>query len=178
MKKLLIYATLVLMTSACGIPIIVDDTNRTINNFRYDNGKVTWSYVYHMEELDSSNVHQWFLDNFDIRNDEGNKVIGQSFTGELPIREAGLQRGNTVMMFLQPCIVYFTAEFKDNRYRVIVNEIIWNVQAAVSSNNVTFGAGSSSLSEVATKGQGYNSTFYNYNSDTLNKLLFTLFNAE
>lgn len=174
MKKLLSLLLLVLTTS-CGVTVYIDDSTRQIDNFTYNDGQVTWSKIYNVDSTQMADVRSWFESSFAIKKTEDTRMIGQTNPASLPMEQAGLRPGTVVMMFHQPCIVYFVVDFKEDRYRVVVTDIVWNIQASTYINGVSFGAGTSTLSEVAIKGEGYNSIFYDGTSKDLNKMLKYVF---
>lgn len=175
MKKILSLFSIIFIASACSTTIPITTENRQVNNFLYDNGSVTWSNVYEFAKEDYDAVRQWFSTSFQITKENEKSIIGETNQNSLPIQECGLDRMAVAMLFSHPCVVYFNTDFKENRYRVIVNRIIWYPQVGITTHGVTQGVGAMSLSEVAVKNGGYNSAFYNTASAQLNTILRYLF---
>ena len=91
------------------------------------------------------------------------------------MKEAGLSWGSTTIILQKPCTVYFTTDFKEDRYRVTVNRIIWEPQMSAISYGIASSVGPMSLNDIATTKNGYNSTFYNQTSEQLYLMLEYLF---
>lgn len=176
MKKLIAIIGAALMIMSCATTIQVTESNRSVNNFDFNNGSVTWSQVYTMK--DGAAVRDWFASNFTISKDSGNKLIGESPKSVLPINEAGFDRMSVIMLLTHPCVVYFTTDFKEDRYRVIVNKIIWYPQVGITTYGVTQGVGAMDLNEIAVQNGGYKSTFYNSSSKQLDAMLNYMFTAK
>lgn len=175
MKKLLYIIGVILITCSCGSAIQITDSNREINNFVYNTGSVSWSNIYQFNPEDYGAIRNWFNQSFKITKETDKSVIGETNQNVLPIAESGLDRMSVIMLFSHPCIIYFSTDFKEDRYRVIVNRIIWNPQVGVSTYGVYQAVGPMDLNEVALKGGGYNSVFYNKSSKDLNTMLTYIF---
>lgn len=180
MKRLFAFLTLIIATS-CGVTIYVDDFNRTVENFTYKNGKVTWSKVYNVAEDDIENVKLWLMSDFNIKTSDSTRIVGQTDLASMPLREAGLQPNLVEMMYHYPCVVSFIADLKDSKYRVIVTDIVWHDKTTTSykiTSNISYASTNEttkSLSDWATKGEGYDSVFYKRTAINLNKILTHMF---
>ena len=163
------------MAVSCGTAIQITDANREVNNFVYNNGSVTWSNVYNFQASDYDLVRDWFAKSFNITRESEKSIIAETNKNDLPVQEAGLDRMSVVMLLTHPCVVYFNTDFKEDRYRVTVNRIIWYPQVAVTGSVLTQGVGAMDLNELALKGGGYSSVFYNTSSKQLNTILTYLF---
>lgn len=175
MKKLVVFIIAAFSLMSCGTAVMITDSNRTVNNFTYTNGSLTWTEVFQMS--DSTAVRDWFASNFTIKQNDPAKIIGETPQSALPVSESGLDRMSVAMLLTHPCIVYFTTDFKQDRYRVTVNKIIWYPQVGITTYGVTQGVGTMALSEVAVKDGGYKSAFYNTSSKHLDQILRYLFTA-
>ena len=175
MKRILVLITLVLTTVSCGTAIQITDSNREVNNFVYNNGAVTWSNVYQFQASDYDLIRDWFAKSFKINRESDKSIIAETDKNSLPVQEAGLDRMAVVMLLTHPCVVYFNTDFKEDRFRVTVNRIIWYPQVAVTGSILTQGVGAMDLNELALKDEGYSSVFYNTSSKQLNTILTYLF---
>ncbi len=178
MKRLLFLLAGIVMLSSCATTIAVTRDNRTVNNFTFEGNNVTWSQVFPMAVTDSAAVRDWFASSFTVTKDSPKSISAETPKNVLPASEAGISSMNLIMLFNHPCIVYFTSDFKADRYRVIVNKIIWYPQVAVTTYGVSQGIGAMDLNEIAVKNGGYSSVFYNTSSKQLNELLTVLFTAK
>ena len=169
MKKIALAILGILLFSSCFAPIQITEENREIHNFQVNNGVISWSYIYDAAS-DIEDVKSWFEENFIISQNKGDKIIGKTEENTIPYKRVGYSSGNVLLLFQHPCEVYFTALFKDNRYKVIVERISWN--ATLNGTRVT-----SSLQEVAFKDGGYNPAFVNYAGEQLDKCLYHIFDA-
>ena len=175
MKKLLIVIGIVISTCSCSTTIKVTEDNKEVNGFRYNNGSVTWSNIYQFRPSDFDAVRDWFAKSFVITRENDRSIIGESNKNTLPIRESGVSKMSVVMLFTYPCIVFFDADFKEDRYRVTVNQIIWYPDIAITSYGLSQGIGTMDLNEIAVKNGGYKSVFYNTSSRDLNSMLSYMF---
>ena len=175
MKRILLLLSLILTLSSCGTTVPITETNREVNNFLFSDGSVTWSKVYQFNADDYNAIRAWFHTSFNITKEEDKSIIGETNKNSLPIQEAGLDRMAVVMLLTHPCLVYFNTDFKEDRYRVIVNRIIWYPQVGVTTYGVTQGVGAMDLNEIALQDGGYKSAFYNNSSAQLNTMLSYLF---
>ena len=175
MKKPLLLFSIIFLASSCAMTIPVTSENRQVNNFLFDNGTVTWSNVYEFSRDDYDAVRQWFSTNFHITKENEKSIIGETDKNSLPVQESGLDRMSVVMLLSHPCVVYFNTDFKEDRYRVIVNRIIWYPQVRITTHGVSQGIGAMDLNELAVKDGGYSSAFYNTSSAQLNTILKYLF---
>ena len=175
MKKSLLLFSIVFIASSCATTIPVTSENNQVNNFLFDNGTVTWSNVYEFKKEDYDAVRKWFSTDFQITKEDEKYIIGETNRNSLPVQEAGLDRMAVVMLLSHPCVVYFNADFKEDRYRVIVNRIIWYPQVGITTHGVTHGVGAMDLNELAVRGGGYSSSFYKTSSAQLNTILKYLF---
>ncbi len=176
MKRILISISIaVLLLSSCGFSTEITSENRTLNNFTVSNGNVTWSYIYQYESSYNERVKNWVLDNFNIKRNDGDHLVCSTNKMTLPYEEAGYSYMNILLLFRHPCTIYFTADFKDGKFRVIVDNIIWEPQVGVTTYSgrvgLSQGAGTMDLHDVAFKGSGYNNAFVNYSSAQLNDIL-------
>lgn len=177
MKHLPLLLSIVVLFASCGTALQITDANREFNNFTCESNSVYWSYVYPMASADSAAVRDWFNASFSITKDSPKSIIGESNKNSLPYSESGLDRMSMIMLFQHPCVVYFKADFKENRYRVIVDRIIWYPQVGVTTYGVTQGVGTMDLNEIALKKGGLSSVFYNTSSEQLNTMLTYMFTA-
>lgn len=175
MKRFLSLLGLILTLSSCGTTIPINETNREVNNFLFSDGSVTWSKVYQFNADDYDAIRDWFNTSFNITKEGDKSVIGETNKNSLPIQEAGLDRMAVTMLLTHPCVVYFNTDFKEDRYRVIVNRVIWYPQVAVTTHGVSQGVGAMDLNEIALQDGGYKSVFYNTSSAQLNTMLSYLF---
>lgn len=176
MKKLLYFIGVILITCSCGAPVQITDSNREINNFVYNNGSVTWSNVYHFNPEDFESVKIWFNQSFNITKETDKLMIGETNQNVLPIAESGLDRMSVVMLFTHPCVVYFNTEFKEDRYRVTVNRIIWYPNVGITTYGLHQKVSPMDLNEIAIDNGGYKSVFYkksSYDLDTMLTYIFT-----
>ncbi len=178
MKRLLSLLFSILTLSSCGTTIAVTQDNRTVNNFTFESNNVTWSQVYPMAAADSSAVRDWFSSSFTVTKDSPRSITAETPKNALPASEAGISSMSLILLFNHPCVVYFTSDFKADRYRVLVHRIIWYPQVAVTTYGVSQGVGAMDLNEIAVKNGGYKSTFYNTSSEQLNRLLTALLTAK
>lgn len=175
MKKILLFFACITFFASCSSTIQITDTNREVNNFIYNDGAVSWSNIYSFNPSERDAIYDWFQSNFKVTKESANSITAETNQSALPIEEAGLNKMSVVMLLQHPCVVYFNTDFKNDRFRVIVNRIIWTPQVAVTSYGITQGVGTISLSEMAVKNGGYNSIFYNSTSSQLNTILTYLF---
>lgn len=175
MKKVLLFLSMALLAVSCGTAIQITDANREINNFVYNNGSVTWSKVYEFNAADMNAVKDWFQSSFKITKETEKSIIGETNSNSLPIQEVGYSRMSVIMLLTHPCVVYFTTDFKEDRYRVNVNRIIWTPQVGITTYGVTQGVGTMDLNEIAIQNGGYKSAFYNTTSVQLDKMLTYMF---
>lgn len=83
---------------------------------------------------------------------------------------------SVVMILTHPCVVYFSTEFKEDRYRVTINRVIWYPQVAVTTYNVTQGVGAMDLNDLALKkGNTFRSSFCKSISEHLNRIFTYMF---
>ena len=97
MKKLstlFFLATAILTASSCETVVSITQENRTINNFTYNDGTVTWSYIYDCQE--NAAVANWFKSNFNINREEPTSLFGTTGKTSLPVSEVGLDRTGAV----------------------------------------------------------------------------------
>lgn len=175
MKKVIFFIFAAIFAVSCGTAIQITDSNKEVNNFVYNSGSVSWSKVYEFNASDADAVKDWFHQNFKITKDGDKSIIGESNQNALPIEEAGYSRMSVIMLLTHPCVVYFTTDFKEDRFRVIVNRIIWSPQVGITTYGVTQGVGNMNLNEIALKNGGYSSVFYNTTSVQLDKMLNYMF---
>lgn len=178
MKRLIYCIIALLGFTACGTAIKVTSENATVNNFTFNDGTVTWSKVYPINPADSAAVRDWFASNFTITRNGEKTIFGEMPKNALPVKESGQDRMQVMMLLSHACVVYFTADFKDNRYRVVVNRIIWYPQMALTVYGVSQGVGAMDLNEVALKNGGYSSAFYRTTSKQVDLCLDYLFTAK
>ena len=175
MKKLITLIGIAFLVMSCATTVQVTEDNRSVNNFELNNGTVTWSQVFPMNDAEA--VRAWFASNFTISKSAETRLIGETPKGGLPVNEVGLNRMSVIMILTHPCVVYFTTDFKEDRYRVVVNKIIWYPQVAVTTYGVSQGIGTMDLNEIAVKNGGFKSVFYNTSSKQLDTMLNYLFKA-
>jgi hypothetical protein len=177
MKKIVLI-TLSFVVYSCGTTIDFSKVNEPVNNFRTIGGNVLWENIYDYSPSDSLNVISWFKNKFEISFKNESSIFGQSRKETLPYKKAGYSAMNVIIFLQHPCEVFFTVDFKDNRYRVIVNKILWypainaNYGAVSTNSNLIM-----SLDEVAHNSNGYNSTFINRSSKQINDMLSVMFEA-
>lgn len=176
MKQTLLLIGVALTLAACGPAKMVEE-NREINNFTCNQGSVSWTYIYNYDPAQYGAIREWFDMNFNISKETDKTLIGETNRSALPVTAAGYSRMAVANIFLEPCTVYFRVDFKEDRYRVVVNNIIWYPQTAITVYGVTQGAGTMDLNEVALKRGEYRPTFYELNSVHLNGTLYHLFTA-
>ncbi len=175
MKKILLFIGIIITAVSCGAPTQVqtNGTANEVNNFKLGDGSVTWSKVYQFTASEFDAVKSWFDSNFKITKDTEKTIIGETNSDSLPIEEVGYKRMGVVMLLTHPCVVYFTTDFKEDRYRVTVNRIIWTPQLVTARN----GIGTMSLNEIAVQKNGFKPIFYNTTSVQLDKMLDYMFTA-
>jgi len=179
MKRILAFVCVfftALMLSSCSTTLQVTDSNRSVNGFTFDSGSVYWSEVFPIS--DSTAVRSWFDSSFKITKEQTKSVLGETEKNSLPYEQAGYDSMTIIMLFRHPCIVYFTADFKSDRYRVTVDRIVWYPQVAVTTYGVSQGVGTMDLNSIAVKNGGYSSVFYNTSSVQLNRILTQMFTAK
>ncbi len=175
MKKLALILGTAILAVSCATAIPITDANREVNNFSFADGTVTWQNVYQFETRDAEAVRDWFDKSFNITRESGNTIIGETSENALPIAESGLSRMSVIMLLTHPCTVYFSTDFKEDRFRVTVNRIIWHPNVAVTTYGITQGVGAMDLNEIALKGNGMSSVFYSTTSAQLNQMLTYMF---
>jgi len=175
MKRHLLILLTVILAASCAMSIPVTDENRERNNFVFNDGTVTWQKVYPFAPEDYGAVRDWFEKSFTITRENETSIIGETSENTLPIQEAGLDRMAVIMILAKPCVVYFSTDFKEDRFRVKVNRIIWHPNVSVTTYGITSSVQTMDLNEIATKGTGYSSVFYNTSSVQLNTMLTYLF---
>lgn len=175
MKRLAFILGTIILAVSCATAIPITDANREVNNFVFNNGTVTWQNVYQFKEGEYDAVRDWFSNSFKITKESEKSLIGETNQNALPIVESGLNRMSVIMLLTHPCVVYFNTDFKEDRYRVTVNRIIWYPQVGVTTYGITQGVGAMDLNEIALKGNGMSSVFYNTSSAQLNQMLTYMF---
>lgn len=175
MKRLLLSIWTIVVASSCAVSIPITEENREISNFVFNEGTVTWQKVYQFDEQDYGAVRDWFEKSFTITRENETSIIGETSENALPVTEAGLDRMAVAMVFTKPCVVYFSTDFKEDRFRVKVNRIIWHPNVSVTTYGVTSSVQTMDLNEIALKGNGYSSIFYNSSAAKLNTMLTYLF---
>lgn len=175
MKKILalIIAALPLM---CGTAFAFNDDDRAVNNFTCTDGAVTWSRVFQTDDINQAK--DWFDMEFKITKDDTDLKVGETTPNALPIGPAGLKVMKVVTLLQHPCVIYFTAEFKEDRYRVTVNKIIWQPQLGLATSGLLMGVGTMDLNELSMKNGDFAKTFYNKTSADLDKLLEYVFTVK
>ena len=168
----------ILIVTGCATSIPITDANREVNNFRFNNGAISWQKVFQFNGQDYVAVRDWFNKSFIVTRENESSIIGETSENTLPIQEAGFDRLAVTMLMTYPCVVYFSTDFKDDRYRVTVNRIIWHPNIGITTYGVTNTIGAMDLNELALKGNAYNSVFYNTSSVQLDAMLSHLFTAK
>lgn len=175
MKRYLLLLLSFVVASSCASAIPITDTTREVNNFVFNEGTVYWQNVYQFDAKDSGAVRDWFTQSFNITREGDSSIIGETSENVLPIREAGLDRMSVIMLLTHPCTVYFNTDFKEDRFRVTVNRIIWHPNIGITTYGVTTSVSAMDLNSTALKGNGYSYVFYNTTSGQLDKMLTYLF---
>lgn len=179
MKRIahLILATFII--SACGAAVPITQDSQDFLHFHSDGYSVTWSEIYQYAPEDSAAVRDWYNTAFDISDNQPGRIIGKTRKAALPTREIGLDPMATIMILLKPCEVYFTAEFKENRCRVLVNEIIWDPEMGVTSRSgglaISQGVGTMSLSEISIAERSWRGPFVKNSGPQLDRMLEFVF---
>jgi hypothetical protein len=176
--KNIVFLLLIIVVYSCSTTINFSKVNEPINNFSYTGSILRWENIYNYSQSDSINVVSWFKNRFSITSDQPNKISGQTLKESLPYKKAGYNNMNVILLLKEPCEVFFTIDFKENRYRVIVNKILWypstNLNLGYISTNTNMVM---SLEELALKNNGYRSTFVKNSSKQVNDILSLLFTA-
>jgi hypothetical protein len=158
------------------IPITKD--NQELNNFHYNNGRVIWEFVNGFNNSDSIAVVQWFKNEFKINEDNPNWLKGTTHKIALPYQKAGYSSMNLILLLKHPCEVFFYVEFKEDRYKISVNQIIWYPDIGVNYGSVQTNSNlNMTLEEIALMKKGYSSTFVKKTSVQLNDILKVMFKA-
>lgn len=168
MKKIIIIAL--------GITIALSSwAQDSVNNFTIKDGSVTWTKVYEDQEMDAA--REWFIDHFNIEHKAETKLTGKTSENVLPLQSVGLSINRVVLVLQHPCVVYFTVDFKEDRYRVRVNNIIWNPQMALNAGGSFIGIGTIDLAELALRRGQFAPAFLRHTGEELDMLLEYMFNA-
>lgn len=178
MKKFLLIAACFIVTS-CGSTIDFGKINEPINNFRTVGGNIIWENIYEFSPSDSLNIIEWLKRNHIISKESNNMISGQTHKESLPYKKAGYGTMNMIILLQHPCEVFYTIDFKETKYRVIVNKILWYPAVNAIFGNVSTNSNLvMSLDEVAHKNNGYKSIFINQSSKQINDMLNVLFKIQ
>lgn len=161
---------------AVTIAAAAQDPETTVHNFSITDGSVTWANVF--EGHDVSSARTWFEENFTITKDDGTKMIGETAQNVLPYQQTGLKQSKVPALCQYPCVVYFTAEFKDDRYRVVVNRIVWSPQIGAHVGGLLLGIGTMDLNELALKKGQFTPGFFRRDAESINAMLEYMFKAK
>ena len=165
-----------LISIAMGLTIaLLSYAQDTVNNFTIKDGTVTWTKVFESQKAETA--REWFLDHFDIERKADAKLTGKTPENVLPVQAVGLNINRVVLAIQHPCVVYFTVEFKEDRYRVRVNNIIWNPQMALNAGGSFIGIGTIDLAELALRRGQFAPAFLRHTGEELDMLLEFMFNA-
>ena len=176
MKVFHLFLIAISLVVSCGAMSQPGAPLKEVNNFVINNGVVTWSNVYNFSLEEMNSIHEWFYSNFNVSRENEKSIIAETYKNVLPINEVGLDRMSVVMILTHPCVVYFTTEFKEDRYRVTINRVIWYPQVAVTTYNVTQGVGAMDLNDLALKkGNTFRSSFCKSISEHLNRIFTYMF---
>lgn len=178
MKKIIILFFVCVLQS-CGSIVELSSINWPINNFYYDGNNVNWEQVYEYQNTDSLKIANWFKSQFNITNNNDGKLYGNSRRSSLPYKKAGYGSMDIIILLRHPCEVFFTIDFKKDKYRIVVNNIIWYPEISFQTSKYTSTNSNFtiSLDEVAFKNGGCNSIFLNTTSNQLDTILKIIFKA-
>ena len=179
MKKLIVASITILLIAGCGVAVPITEDTKNFLNFYSDGKTVTWSEIYSYAPKDLELVREWYLRSFDMSDVQESRMIGKSRPGSLPIKEAGYDPMSVIMILQKPCVVYFVLEFKEDRCRVSVNDIIWDTETSVTARSggigITQGVGMMSLNDISLDEGYWKGPFYKNSGPQLNSMLEFMF---
>lgn len=176
-KFIFIISTLVI--TSCGAAVPITEDSRDFLHFHTDGYSVSWIEIYQYAAADSAAIRDWYNTSFDISDNKPERIIGKTRKSELPTSEIGLDPMSTIMILLKPCEAYFTAEFKENRCRIIVSEVLWDPQMGVTSRagnmSISQGVGTMSLSHISLSNRSWKGAFVKNSGPQLDRMLEYVF---
>lgn len=176
-RFIFIFSTLIIASCGAAVPITEDSQN--FLHFHSDGYSVSWTEIYQYAAADSAAIRDWYNTSFDISDNKPERIIGKTRKSKLPTSEIGLDPMSTIMILLKPCEAYFIAEFKENRCRVIVNEIIWDPDMGVTARSghiaISQGVGVMSLSHIALSDRSWKGAFVKNSGPQLDRMLEYVF---
>lgn len=176
-RNILIIAAFLL--SSCGVSTPITQDSQDFLHFHSDGYSVFWTEIYHYASTDSASIRDWYSTSFDISDNKPGRIVGKTRKSELPTSEVGLKPMTTTIILLKPCEAYFTVEFKEDRCRVTVSEIIWDTEMNVTTRSggiaISQGAGTMSLSNIALSNRSWKSAFIKNSGPQLDRMLEYVF---
>lgn len=166
MKKIILIITLFLGSLSA-------TAQESQYNFVLQDGKVYWQKVY--ENIDNSETISFFTNGiFKITRQDSTTITGETTSNELPFKKHGYSRGWVRFTYLNPCVIYFSVDVKDNKYRVTISNIIWSTSMYFMGTMVpeTIDITKSTLNK---KGKLTNHALNDF--EMLNKIMLDMFDA-
>lgn len=129
MKKLLLLFALSIISTTT---FSQKNQSRNSHNFNFDNEnkKIYWQKVY---ENGSYEEVQRFITDMGcvINHNDSTRISGSTPMNNLRIPKKIIRSGEDYygdpqrMIYYTPCVIYFSIDIKDNKYRVTATNIIW-----------------------------------------------------
>lgn len=142
-------------------------------NFKLVEGKVYWQKIYEVTNI--KNVLTYFSSGtFKAQSKDSTSVTGETASSELPFKKNGYTRGWVRMTYLNPCVIYYNIEIKDNKYRVTISNVIWNTSTYYMGTTLTRIVDLTAAT-VNKKGKYLKSSEKDF--EMLNKIFSDIFNA-
>ena len=155
--------------------IVFSQDNMSDVNFQIKNKRVIWQKIYEYGDVDKI-ISTLRSSGCDISiNSDSTQITGKTISKSLPLKECGYSKNMSVMILSEPCIIVFTIDVKDTKYRITVNDIIWTASMSFGYGNVT---GTKSLTEMSLKKSGKVTKFVNNSFHKIDKMLDYIFDIK
>lgn len=160
---------------SCGPLTTIPVTNETseFDNFVCDSGQIVWQFVYNTEDIPAAK--DFIRTHFAVKSETDNRSICESFKDVIPFEAVGYTYTDVPLVMQHPCTEYFVVDWKEDKYRVTITNVIWDAKVGLSMYGAMVTGVTINLQEVAFKYGEISSTFYNKTAPILNKIFMNQF---